>query len=95
MGYTENWYEKSVYGVEGSVVKFHAEYSYVHNPELIGMTPLDAVFKLIEATVPNEYETLDRELRSPMISVGTWILANHLLQKRELWETIKLNAKRC
>jgi hypothetical protein len=60
--YTENWYGKSVYGVEGPDVKFHPEYSYVHHPELIGLTPLDAVFKLIETTVPKEYETLDRAI---------------------------------
>jgi len=60
--YTENWYDKSVYGVEGSDVKFHSEYSYVHHPELIDQTPLDAVFKPITATVPKEYETLERAI---------------------------------
>ncbi len=60
--YTENWYGKSVYGVEGPDVKFHAEYSYVHHPELIGLTPLNALFKLIQATVPKEYETLERAI---------------------------------
>jgi hypothetical protein len=60
--YTENWYGKSVYGVEGPDVKFHTEYSYIHHPELIGLTPLDAVFKLIEATVPKEYDSLERAI---------------------------------
>jgi hypothetical protein len=60
--YTENWYEKSVYGVEGPDVKFHDEYSYAHHPELIGLNPLNAVFKLITATVPKEYDTLDRAI---------------------------------
>jgi hypothetical protein len=60
--YTENWYGKSVYGVEGPDVKFHIEYSYVHNPELIDLTPLHAVFKLIKVTVPKEYETLERAI---------------------------------
>jgi hypothetical protein len=58
--YTENWYGKSVYGVEGPDVKFHTDYSYVHHPELIDLTPLNAVFKLIQATVPKEYNTLVR-----------------------------------
>ena len=58
--YTENWYGKSVYGVEGPDVKFHPEYSYVHHPEIIDLTPLDAVFKLIQATVPKEYDTLEK-----------------------------------
>jgi len=60
--YTENWYGKSLYGVEGPDVKFHAEYSYVHHPELISLNPLDAVFKLIKATVPKEYKTLERAI---------------------------------
>ena len=60
--YTENWYGKSVYGVEGPDVKYHSEYSYVHQPELIGQSPLDAVFKLIQATVPKEYDTLERAI---------------------------------
>ena len=60
--YTENWYAKSVYGVEGPDVKFHAEYSYVHHPELLNLTPLNAVFKLIQATIPKEYDTLDKAI---------------------------------
>jgi hypothetical protein len=60
--YTENWYEKSVYGVEGPDVRFHSEYSYVHHPELIGLTTINAVFKLIQATIPKGYDTLDRAI---------------------------------
>jgi hypothetical protein len=60
--YTESWYGKSVYGIEGSNVKFHTEYSYVHHPELIDLTPLNAVFKLIQATVPKEYDALERAI---------------------------------
>jgi hypothetical protein len=43
-------------------VKFHPEYSYVHHPELIDLTPLDSVFKLIQATVPKEYDTLEKAI---------------------------------
>jgi hypothetical protein len=58
--YTDNWHGKSVFGVEGPDVKFHTEYSYVHHPELLDLTPLNAVFKLIQATIPKEYDTLER-----------------------------------
>ena len=58
--YTENWYGKSVYGVEGPEVNFHPDYSYLHHPELVDLNPLKAVFKLIGATIPKEYDTLDR-----------------------------------
>ncbi len=60
--YTENWHGKSIFGVEGPDLKFHPEYSYVHHPNLIGLNPLNAVFKLITATVPKEYDTLDRAI---------------------------------
>jgi signal peptidase I len=60
--YTENWYGKSVYGVEGPNVKFHTDYSYVHHPEFLNFTPLNAIFKLIQVTVPKEYDTLDRAI---------------------------------
>ena len=43
-------------------VKFHAEYSYVNHPEFIGLNSLNAAFKLVLATVPKEYETLDRAI---------------------------------
>jgi hypothetical protein len=56
--YTEIWHGKSVFGVEGPDVKFHTEYSYILHPELLALTPLNAVFKLIPATIPKEYDTL-------------------------------------
>ncbi len=58
--YTENWHGKSVFGIEGPDVKFHTEYSYVHHPELLDLTPLNAVLKLIQATIPKEYDTLEK-----------------------------------
>ena len=60
IAYTENWHGKSVFGIEGPDVKFHTEYSYVHHPELLDMTPLNAVFKLIQTTIPKEYDTLEK-----------------------------------
>ncbi len=60
--YTENWYGKTVYGIGGSDVKYQTDFSYVHHPELIHLSPLDAVFKLIQATVPKEYDTLEKAI---------------------------------
>lgn len=60
--YTENWYGKTVYGIEGPDVKYQTDFSYIHHPELIHLTPLDAVFKLIQATVPKEYDTLEKAI---------------------------------
>ncbi|MBN1277364.1 MAG: hypothetical protein JXA35_07705 [Deltaproteobacteria bacterium] len=60
--YTENWHGKTVYGVEGPDVKYHTDFSYLHHPELIDMTPLDAVFKLVQATVPKEIDSLEKAI---------------------------------
>ncbi|MGD9162886.1 MAG: hypothetical protein PVG39_31055 [Desulfobacteraceae bacterium] len=62
--YTENWYGKTVYGVEGPDVKYHTDFSYIHHPGLIDLTPLDAAFKLIQATVPKEYDSLGKAIET-------------------------------
>ncbi|MGD9161024.1 MAG: hypothetical protein PVG39_21580, partial [Desulfobacteraceae bacterium] len=45
-------------------MKYQTDFSYIHHPELINLTPLDAVFKLIQATVPKEYDTLERAIET-------------------------------
>jgi len=57
--YTENWYEKSVDGLNMNDVMFHTEFSYVHHAELLNLQPLESIFKLIQATVPKEYDSLE------------------------------------
>ena len=56
--YTENWYAKSLHTFAVEEVPIHTEYSYLHHPELIRLSPLDAIFKLIAATIPKEYGSL-------------------------------------
>jgi hypothetical protein len=60
--YTENWYIKSVYDLDGTDVKFHSDFSYIHHPKLLNLTPLSAVFKAIQAIIPKEYESLDKSI---------------------------------
>jgi hypothetical protein len=60
--YTENWYAKSIDNRNMEDVKFHTDYSYVHHPELLNLTPSEAVFKLIRATVPKEYDSLEKAI---------------------------------
>jgi hypothetical protein len=55
---TENWYAKSLHTFAIENAPIHTEYSYLHHPELIGLSPLDAIFKLLAATIPKEYGTL-------------------------------------
>ena len=59
--YTENWFAKGMdIGLEDMVV--HEEYSYVHHPELLNLTLLESVFKVIAATIPKEYDTLEKAI---------------------------------
>jgi len=60
--YTENWYEKSLDGLNMINVLFHTEFSYVHHPELLNLKPLESIFKLIQATVPKEYDSLEKAI---------------------------------
>jgi hypothetical protein len=61
--YTEIWFAKgNDVGIEN--VKFHREYSYVHHPELIDTTLLEAVFKLVKMSVPKKYDDLDEMIEA-------------------------------
>ena len=60
--YTENWYGKNVYCLSMEEIAFHREFSYVHHPELINLTPLNSVFKVIEVTIPKEYDSLEKAI---------------------------------
>ena len=60
--YTENWYGKSVDGLNMNDLPFHTEFSYVHHPELLDLKPLESIFKIILATVPKEYDSLEKAI---------------------------------
>ena len=61
--YTENWYGKSIHGLNIEDVKFHTDFSYVHHPELLNLKPLESVFKLITATIPKAYDDLEEAIK--------------------------------
>lgn len=60
--YTENWFVKTKDIFNWEDLKIHTEYSYVHHPELLNLTPLVAVFKVIKATIPEEYDSLEKAI---------------------------------
>jgi len=60
--YTENWYAKSLHTFAIENAPIHTEYSYLHHPELIVLSLLDAIFKLLAATIPKEYGTLEEAI---------------------------------
>jgi len=62
--YTENWFVKGVDtdALEGMAI--HSDHSYVHHPDLLGLSALDSVFRLLEATVPATLESLDTAIET-------------------------------
>ena len=61
--YTENWYAKCLeMDMESSNV--HEEFSYLHHPELLNLTPLESVFRAIGVVVPKEYENIQEMIKT-------------------------------
>jgi hypothetical protein len=62
--YTENWFVKGfdAGGLQGLAI--HRDFSYVHHPELLNLSSLESVFKLLEATVPAALEDLDAAIET-------------------------------
>ena len=60
--YTENWFVKTMDTFDWEDLKIHPEHSYVHHPELLSATPLEAVFRVIKATIPEEYDSLEKAI---------------------------------
>ena len=49
--YTENWYAKC-FEMDMEISMAHGEFSYLHHPELLNMTPLESVFRAIGEVIP-------------------------------------------
>jgi hypothetical protein len=57
--YTENYFAKTLYTFGIEDVPVHPEYSYLHNPELLNLSPLESAFKVLRATIPKRFDSLD------------------------------------
>ena len=60
------------------MLKFHSDFSYIHHPELLNLAPLEAVFMAIQATIPKEYDSLDKSIE----------ITNDLNQDMDLGEPV-------
>lgn len=62
--YTENWFSKcfTIGTLEGLSV--HHDCSYAHHPELIKLSPLESIFKLLRAIIPTEYDSLEAAIEA-------------------------------
>ncbi len=56
--YTENWAKISIVN-DIYDVPIHSEYSYVHHPDLLNLTPFESLFKVVQATIPEQFDDLD------------------------------------
>lgn len=85
--YTENWAAKGL-DVDLPNSPIHQEFSYLHNPELLGLKPFEAVFKAAGVMMREEFidlETIvndgnivneDFELDQPMMTVDGILICN-------------------
>ena len=62
--YTENWFVKGFDADDFEGMVIHSDFSYVHNPELLKLTSLESVFKLLETTVPAALESLEAAIET-------------------------------
>ncbi len=62
--YTENWFAKSVDNPNLKDLFVRPKYSYLHNPELLDLTPLSAVFSLLRVTIPKMYDSLEKAIEN-------------------------------
>ena len=62
--YTENWFLRGFdeENFEGMVI--HSDFSYAHHPDLLRLTALESVFRLLEATVPVALESLEAAIET-------------------------------
>ncbi len=62
--YTESWFVKGVDTEELGGMAIHSDHSYIHHPDLLGLTALESMFRLLEATVPAALEGLDTAIET-------------------------------
>jgi hypothetical protein len=61
--YTENWFEKSQ-NIDLEKAPVHRDFSYVHHPELLDLAPMEAAFRVISATLPKRFDSLQETIES-------------------------------
>ena len=55
--YTENWFAKSL-EIDLQKTEIHEEFSYLHHPELLNLTPFEAVFRAAGEIIPKGFENI-------------------------------------
>jgi hypothetical protein len=61
--YTDNWVTRDIDMIDLDKANIHSEYSYLHHPKLLDMTPRQAVFLAIKAAVLHEYGELQDAIK--------------------------------
>ncbi|MCP4694397.1 MAG: hypothetical protein GY859_40580 [Desulfobacterales bacterium] len=62
--YTENFFTKSQAHPNRRRLPVHSEYSYFHNPGMLNLSPRDALFSVLRATVPDACGSLEEAVKS-------------------------------
>jgi hypothetical protein len=67
----------------------HDEFSYVHHPELLGLTPLESAFKVIAVTIPKEYDSLEKAIEIANDLNRDFGLGNPVITKKGILEDVE------
>ena len=86
--YTENWFGKAL-EIDLQNAMVHKEFCYVHHPELLGLTPLESVFKVIQATIPKEYDSLEKAIEMANDLNRDFGLGNPVITKDGILEDVE------
>ena len=62
--YTEWWFRRCA-ALGRADLPLHTQFSYLHRPERLGLDPLEAVFRLTEAVLPEVCEALQGDAGGP------------------------------
>ena len=79
--YTENYFAKTLYTFGIEDVPLHPEYSYLHNSELLNLSPLDSVFRVLRATIPKRFDSLDEFIKFANHLNRDWDLGDPMVTK--------------
>ena len=91
--YTENYFAKTLYTFGIEDVPVHPEYSYLHNPELLNLSPLESAFKALRATIPKRFDSLDEWIEFANDLNIDWELGEPMITKMGILNDNKAQCK--
>ena len=83
--YTENWFAKSM-EIDLQSSEIHEEFSYLHHPELLNLSPFEAVFRAVGEVMPKEFGDLQSIVDAGNVSNQDFELGQPVMTKKGILE---------